>query len=185
MVANALLGGLAAGAIQGIGSIGAADAARRAGRRQQRFAMEQTPPYRDTGQNALAALAASYGIGDGTYDYTMSPAAQFQMGQGVEAIEGSAVGGSGLYSGATMRRLGEFGQQFANNYLNSERAGLAQLAGMGQNATNTALGYAMPAMQQVGQGNIARAVAPVNALSQGLNTGFMIDGYLTERGNAG
>jgi hypothetical protein len=123
---------------------------------------------RDAGGNQLAAPDYSA--------FYQSPDYQFRMGQGLNAVQGSAAAQGGLYSGNALRSINDYAQGTAagefGNYVNRQLA----LAGMGQAATTQAGGAAMQTGANVGnllmnQGN-ARAsgiMGQSNAIVGGAN----------------
>ncbi len=123
----------------------------------QRYMFEQQradqEPWRQTGTTALKDLAG----GDFQRDFTMAdfeadPGYQFRMAEGAKALERSAAARGGLNSGATLKALTKYGQDFASNEynnaynrFNADRDRrfnrLSSLAGLGQTA-NTQVGQA-------------------------------------------
>lgn len=167
-------------------------AARRLQQEQLQRAYELTRNERNIGGGALGALASIYGLGGKpqSFDrFTASPDYQFNLQEGLGALEKSAAARGGLYSGQAMKAAQRFGsglasQQFAD-YFNRMQG----IAGMGTNATNTLLnagaGYAQNTgnlMQQQGQnradmiagqwqgyGDLASGIA--NAVAGGMGGG--------------
>ena len=135
-----------------------ADAARDANRVQWDIYQQQRQdqaPWLNAGRDSLADLQAGLGVGTGApgdlnrafteNDFHQDPGYQFRMQQGVDAIQGSALGGA--LNGNTLRALTEYGQNFASNeYQNAyarfnndqatRRNSLSALAGIGQTAVN-------------------------------------------------
>ena len=152
----------------------------------QRFA-----PFLGAGTNALAAYQSELGLGarpmiDGQqyHGISMSPGAQFALGQGVDSIQSSAAARGGLRSGNALQALEQmrFGMaaQDRDNQLNR----LAGLAGMGQSsagmqaqAGNAFAGGASNALANLGDARAAGAVAQGNAWNQGLGGLAGIFGY--------
>jgi len=145
-------------------------------------------PYRQAGYGALDQINALLGLGGsphasglfgGLFGIGNQPASalqalqnqpgyQFGLNQGQTAIDRSAAGRGGLYSGATLKALERFGQDYAGSKLGETYNRLASVAGLGQTAvagTNQAgmnAGNQISASQQ-GLGNALGA----NALNQG------------------
>lgn len=86
-------------------------------------------PYRGVGPNALGALQNQIGT-----DYTKSPGYQFRLNEGLNAAQQSAAARGSLNSGATLRGLTEYGQNFATNDYNNWLQRLSGLATIGQNS---------------------------------------------------
>lgn len=116
-------------------------------------------PYLQAGNNSLAALMKGVGLGPGTANngsgplnapftaaqYQQSPGYQFQLNQGLGAINNTASARGGVNSGNTLKSLTQYGQGVANqdyqqayqNYVNAQNQQFGQLqtlAGSGQNA---------------------------------------------------
>lgn len=108
--------------------------------------------------------------------FIQSPDYQFRLGQGLNAVQGSAAAQGGLYSGNAFRAINDYASGTAagefGNYVNRQLA----LAGMGQTATTQAGNAAMQTGTNignllVGQGN-ARAsgiIGQGNAVAGGIN----------------
>jgi hypothetical protein len=96
-----------------------ADATKKASR-QEKKRLAQLLPYLTAGKEALGQFQGNIdqmpqyadilaGIGD-------DPGYQFQLDQGMNAIQGSAAARNNLLSGRTLRGLTEFGQQLGTGY---------------------------------------------------------------------
>lgn len=108
--------------------------------------------------------------------FYQSPDYQFRLGQGLNAVQGSAAAQGGLYSGNALRAITDYGSGLAagefGNYVNRQLA----LAGMGQTATTQAGNAAMTTGTNISnllmnQGN-ARAsgiIGQTNAITGGIN----------------
>jgi hypothetical protein len=91
---------------------------------------------------------------------TQSPGYQFQMDQGIGALDRSASARSGVLSGAASKALTRFGQGLAGTTYNSFMDRLAGVAGAGQQASMAGSGAALTAGAQgasilSGMGNTA------------------------------
>lgn len=127
-------------------------------------------PYSQAGLSSLSQLQS----GDFAKNLQMDPGYQFRLDEGKKAVEGSAAARGGLNSGATLKALERFGQNFASNeYQNAyqrDYARLSQLAGLGFNA---------------GQNQFNAAGNYGNQLNQNLiGYGQGVSGNLTGLGNA-
>lgn len=80
-----------------------------------------------------------------------TPGYQFQLGEGLNAIDRSASARGGLMSGATIRAAQRYGTGLASNEFGNFANRLASLMGIGQTAANAAGGYGMQTGQAVGQ----------------------------------
>lgn len=142
---------------------------------------DQLAPWQNAGLRALAGLES----GDFAKNLEMDPGYQFRLNEGNKQI-GASMAARGLNgSGAALKALTKYGQDFAsneyNNAYNRQFQNLSQLAGFGQNASNnmvTAAGNYGNAIagNQIGVGNAqaARQAASANASSNLLNTGLGI-----------
>lgn len=121
-----------------------ASAARRAGRLQAQAAAQaraDLAPFRETGVNALNDLSALLGLG-GTPEaqanalnaLTASPGFQFRLGQGINALDQSAVARGGLLSGNQLKAVNQFGQGLASEEFGNRFNQLFSLSGLGENA---------------------------------------------------
>ena len=127
-------------------------------------------------REAAQAYADANPEGTSPYSgFTKTPGYDFRLGQGYDAIESSAAGRGGLYSGATMRRLQEYGQDYASNEYNNFLNRLASGAGAGQAAAgnqaaagqNFAAGGAN-ALANIGNAQAASAIGVGNAWQGGI-----------------
>jgi len=169
----------------------------------QKWALKQatarTAPYAATGNTANNALAYELGLRRtapaGYRGFTETPAYQFSLGQGQNAINALAGSRGGIVSGRTMQDLTTFNQGLASqeygNYLNR----LSGTAGQGLNAAtfqgnaaqNTAsnvsnaysnIGNAQAAgYSNIGNAQSAGAIGVGNALNTGLNNTLGILSY--------
>ena len=113
-----------------------------AGEEAARGELEQ---YATTGEAALKDL---YAMASGEWNYKTDPGYEFRRGEGERAIDRAAGGagarGGGRYSGATLKALTAYGQDFASNEYGrayARREGtLAPIAGMGYGARTTRSG---------------------------------------------
>ncbi len=122
------------------------------------------------------AWAQANQTGGTPYSWEGSPGYQFQLDQGLGAVQGSAAARGSLNSGRTMQALQEYGTGLANqdfyNYLNvlmGQSAGgqnaAAQQAQAGQNyATGTG-----NALAGIGNAQAAGSIGVNNALQGGIN----------------
>lgn len=135
-------------------------------------------PWRKAGTEALGSLTKN----DFMNNWQTDPGYQFRMDEGNKAIN-AAAGARGMYnSGATMKALAKYGQDYAsgeyNNVYQRQYNRLSSLAGIGQNATgqNQASGqnYAnqsSQAYQYLGNAQAANSVAQGNAFNGALSNG--------------
>ena len=145
---------------------------------------------------AARQYANNHKTGGTTYGgYTASPEYEWQLSEGLGAVNALAGARGGLNSGATLQALQERGQGLAaqdrSNYMN-RLAGLIN-TGMGAagNQANAGANFASGASNALAnQGNAAAAgaIGVGNAIQGGINTGLNIWGYqqgLNSTGNTG
>lgn len=122
---------------------------------QQRQDME---PWRAAGAGALTGLQ-----GDFMKDWKKDPAYQFQLNEGNKAINAAASARGLGNSGATLKALTKYGQDYANTAYdqayNRQYNRLSSLAGLGSNAASTNASNA----GQYGQGVAANYIGLGNA----------------------
>jgi len=108
-------------------------------------------PYRETGTAALSKLAQMYGVttgagsasGGGVMGYandggfSASPGYQWAVDQGTQAVERSAAARGLLSSGGTEKAIARYVTGAASQDYDNYASRLAQLAGVGQSATNS------------------------------------------------
>lgn len=146
-------------------------------------------PWREAGQRGLSSL--EQGMPEATRSFTMGdfqqdPAYQFRLDEGMKALERSAAARGGLNSGATLKALTRFGQDYAsqeyqnayNRFTNDQDRRFnkyASLAGVGQVASQNQAQFAGQYGQTVG-GNLiglgnANAAAHIGAAN--MNAQFL------------
>jgi hypothetical protein len=126
---------------------------------------ENLKPYREAGYNALSEIKA---LLSDPNRITSDPGYQFGLNQGQQAIERSAAARGSLYSGATLKALQRYGQDYGGTKLNESYNRLSNIAGLGQVANQQGAGIGMNYANQVsahqtGLGNAQGA----NALAMG------------------
>lgn len=149
-------------------------------------------PYYDIGTKALSQLASGNIMGNMQGDRGsvegMDPGYSFRLAEGQKAIQQSAAAMGGLNSGAAMKALARYGQDYAsneyNNAYNRKYQTLSQLAGMGENAAsnmvNATANYGnsmsnnyMGLGNAQASANIANANRSSNLLGQGATAAAM------------
>lgn len=135
-------------------------------------------PYREGGLESFNQLLNELSGG-----FQQSPGYQFQMDQGVRALEGSAAAGGNVRSGATMKAMNQFGQGLANQEYGTYMNRLTGMAQMGQaaagNQATAGANYAAGAGNaygNMGNAQSAGAIAQGNAVSGGINNA--LSGYM-------
>ncbi len=146
--------------------------------------------YTVNGQNfdtmeAAQAYANANKTGGTAWNFQNSPAYQFNMQQGLDAVQASQASKGGLYSGAAMEALQKTGAGIASNEFWNQYNALAGQSSAGQNAAglqaNAGQNYATGASNALANyGNAAAsgAIGVGNAFANGINNGLGIWGYM-------
>ena len=151
-------------------------------------------PFYDTGMDSLSQLADILGINGpeaaaaARERFQTSPGYQFQLDEGVRAIDRSAAARGGLYSGQTGRDLMTFGTGLANQEFNNYLSRLAELAGSGQGAAGTLSQIASGFGSNAANTLLGTAANKANTRTGGMNaiTGFNSNAAsATAQGTAG
>lgn len=144
----------------------------------------------DTREAAQAYANANLTGGTEYGGFTATPGYEFRLKQGTDAIESSAAARGGLYSGAAMRDLNRFGQDYASNEFNNYMSNLFNVSGSGQNAaamqgTATMQGAANVgnSLGAIGNAQAAGAIGQGNAIAGGINNLAGLWGYQQGLGN--
>lgn len=121
-------------------------------------------PFMQTGTGALGRLDASQQPGfDWNKLIANDPAAQFQMQQGVRAIDNSASARGLSLSGGTLKALDRYGQGVASDSINNWWNRNSQLAQFGLSGANALAGVGTNYANAVGANNNSAASAQANA----------------------
>jgi hypothetical protein len=133
-------------------------------------------PWMKAGEGALGQLSAGIAPG-GEFnrnftmgDFAKDPGYDFRLSEGTGALEGSAAARGGLLSGATLKGLTRYGQDYASNeYSNAYNRfntdltnrwnRLSGVAGLGQTATNIVGSQGLNTAGAIGQNGVAGAQA--------------------------
>jgi len=113
-------------------------------------------PYMEAGGKTNALLANYLGVNgvdaqrQAMADFQQDPGYQAQFGAGVNALDRSATARGGLYSGAAMKGVNEFGQQFQRQAFNDRINALSGFNQQGQQAAGAAAGLASQTGGQLG-----------------------------------
>jgi hypothetical protein len=142
-------------------------------------------PWRAAGGVALGQLASGDVFGGKGFE--ADPGYQFRMSEGMKAINAGAAARGGANSGATLKALARYGQDFAsneyNNAYNRQNNRLSALAGFGQNSnqqvSNAGTNYANAVSgNQIGVGNAIGSANIGMANRNAALTGQVIGGGL-------
>jgi hypothetical protein len=201
-VAGPLIGGLLGGNASRSAASAQSDAAAQADA-TQRYMYDQTradnAPFRETGLAANNKLAAMMNGGQFDKKFTAQDLAndpvynsglQFGLDQGTQGINRQAAAGGSFLSGATLKALTKYGNDYAstkagdaynrfNNDNTTQYNRYAGLSGAGQQATNQigAAGQNMAnqvSQNQIGAGNAQASgyIGQANALSGAIGQGY-------------
>lgn len=128
-------------------------------------------PYRAAGSTALDTLLDALGIGAGgaaaggqnaLARFKASPGYEYQLGQGMRALESRAAAGGKLFSGQTGKALTEFNQGLANQEYGNWRNALFAVAGLGQSSTAETGKFGADAANNVGSYLMSAGAAKAN-----------------------
>lgn len=144
--------------------------------------VELLSPFRQGGLSGLEAYNYELGLGPkpSTYDgYTKAPGYDFRLEEGQNAVQAGVGARHGLNSGATLKALTEYGQNYATSEYDKHVNRLAGLADMGQSssamtasaANNFATGGSN-ALANLGNAQAAGAIGTSNAITGGINNGL-------------
>jgi hypothetical protein len=141
--------------------------------------LEFGAPYREAGANALAAYQSELGLGEAPETYAgfqQAPGYQFQLGEGMRAIEQGASARGLRLSSDTLKSGARFATGLADQQYGQHLNRLASLSGAGQTATGQQAALGQNYANAVGQNNRlagdARAsgyINQANALTGGFN----------------
>jgi hypothetical protein len=150
-------------------------------------------PWRAAGSTALGSLLSAYGLPGGTNSgqpyggFKQSPGYQFMLDQGEQAVDRGQAAAGLLKSGSGVKAEQRYAEGLASGDFNNYTAGLSNIAGLGQNATNTTVQAGTTAANNISNALIAsgnaRASSYANAASginSGLNNAMMA--YLMQSG---
>ena len=147
----------------------ATDASVAESQRQYDLSRADLAPWVTAGTNALADLTAAMAAGPG--DYEESEGYQYRLDEGNKAIERSAAAKGSSLSGATLKALTEYGQDYATNdydnflsrYYNSLTP-LQSLAGVGQTSASQTASLGSSTASSIADTTMTGASAVSNAL---------------------
>lgn len=139
---------------------GAAADANYAAIQEQRRQYDQTradmEPWRNAGSEGLQRMLAM--LNDPS-SIQQSPAYQFRLGQGMQALDRSAAARGNLFSGGHHADVLGYGQAMGSQEFDNQWNRLAGLAGVGQTASNQLAAYGAGMANNIGNalGNIGQA----------------------------
>lgn len=204
-VAAAVAGGSVLSYVGGQNAERAQRDATRSANEMQRYMYDQTradnEPWRQAGQRALLQMDSDPSLmrNFSEADFVKDPGYDFRMKQGQMGVQSSAAARGGLNSGATMKALQRYGQDYASNEYNNaynrfnadrdqKWNKLSGLAGIGQNAQNqvgnAGQNYSNQFSQnQMAMGNAqaANAIAQSNNMTNLMGQGLMAYGMYGKR----
>jgi len=106
----------------------------------QEGAVGALSPYAEAGTSSLSQIMALMGLSGpeaqaaAREGFKTDPGYQFRLSEGVNALDRSATARGGLYSGAAMKALSDYGQNTASAEYDNYFGRLSDLATSGQNA---------------------------------------------------
>lgn len=135
-----------------------------------REAEEMHQPWAETGRRSMQDL---YKMAQGDWDFEADPGYEFRLGEGSKAVTRGSIGTGSPYSGATMKALTRYNQDFASNEYGrayGRREGtLGQLAYMGQTATGEMGRLRTGAADDFMAGQMAKSGVYTDAQNQGMD----------------
>lgn len=124
--------------------------------------------------------------------FTKTPGYDFRLNQGTSAIEAGAAARGGLFSGAAMRYLLQYGQDYASSEYNNFLNRLAGRADTGMNAatmsgqaSQVAAGNVSNALGNIGNARSAGAIGVGNAITGGIQNALGVWNYQNNLGGSG
>ena len=158
---------------------------------------EPTTGYRVNGPDFATmaeaeAFANANRTGGTEWSWQTDPGYQFRLGQGLGAVEASAAARGGLNSGATMRDMLKFGQDYGSAEFGNVFNRLAGVSGAGMgaaqmsgNASMQTAGNVGNALGSIGNAQAAGAIAGGNALNNAFGNAYGIMNYQRQMGGGG
>lgn len=128
----------------------------------------RTQPWYDAGVEALGRLRDLTEPGSQMDELFLDPGYQFRLQQGIDAINRSQAAKGSLKSGATLKKLVEYGQGVGSQEYGNAYNRLANLAGLGQTATAQSLPITSAAFQNAGNAQAAGTVGQQNAINDAI-----------------
>lgn len=118
-------------------------------------------PYMQAGTQALSGLMGLTGLGgaDTAQLLRQDPSYQFRLNQGLDNVQSSAAAQGGLLSGATLKALNNYAQDYASQEYGNAYNRLSNIVGMGQNAAAGVGNAGMQTAQAVANNTMAGANA--------------------------
>jgi hypothetical protein len=164
----------------------AADASVAEQQRQYDQTRADQAPWRTAGAGALSKLAGLYGVDTGNgatkvpndqlYDeFRATPGYQFQMSEGLKAVDRGAAARGLLGSGAAVKGEQRFGAGLADQTYGQYVGALQSLAGVGQTATQATSQAGQSAANNISNAYMAAGNARASSYA---NTGSAINGTL-------
>lgn len=151
------------------------DAATAEAARQYDLSREDMQPWLQAGRQGLTGLQSLLSSPDSIQD---SAAYQWQLGQGLQALDRSAAAQGSLNSGRHTADTLNYAQGLASQEYGNQWNRLAGLAGVGQTTASGLAGLGSAYASNVGQNAIGAGNARANAYSQIANTNTQTAGAL-------
>ena len=151
-------------------------------------------PFLKAGTIGNQAYLSELGLGKapaGYGGYTKTPGYGFRMKEGVNALEAGAAARGGLYSGAAMRDLNKWGQDYSSSEYDKYLSRIGALTDMGMsaaqmsgNASQNAAAGVSNALGGIGNAQAAGAIGRANAFSSGINDAMGVWNYQRQNPNS-
>lgn len=124
-----------------------------------RYDMDRTSPLEDGGKDPAVTTPATPTQGADFSSFYQSPSYQFRMQEGMNALTGNAATRGALQSGATLKALQKYGQNYASNEFGQYMNQLFNVAGLGQTSTGQSNALASNYAANTSNNNMAAAQA--------------------------
>ena len=159
------------------------------------IALANSKPWLTSGTAAENALSFENGLGarpEGYGGYTKTPGYDFRMQEGTNALQAGAAARGGLYSGAAMKALQSYGQDYATNDYGNFLARLTGQSNSGLNAATlsanigqNAAGGVSNALSNLGNAQSAGYIGQANAINGGIGNALGAWNYQKQIGGGG
>lgn len=125
------------------------------------FMLDRTTPLEEGGGKGAPAVTAPATPSQGAdfSSFYQSPGYQFRMQEGMNALTGNAATRGALQSGATLKALQKYGQNYASNEFGQYMNQLFNVAGLGQTSTGQSNALASNYAANTSNNNMAAAQA--------------------------
>ena len=200
---NAAAAGYSRGGVQGVAPMGSGATifdrgVTNYGAQQGAAGTAGSAQYRVNGQTfntmeeAQAYANANLTGGTAYGGYTKTPGYDFRLTEGTNALQSGAAAAGGLYSGATMQALQNYGQDYATSMYDQHMSRLGGLvdtgmsaAQMSGNASQNAAAGVSNALAGAGNAQAAGYIGMGNGINNGIQNALGVWSYQNQLNNSG